>query len=321
LVENRAALAAVQQVADRFAREPHTPFSLLTLHGPPGTGKTHLVWALIDRLGRSAPDKSARVVVASDGDAFGPAANEADPADARAALIDADLLAIDDLHRLPERACESVVQILDRRASRGRPTVVVAAEGPQRLTSLSSRLTSRLAGGLVVGLTPPGPASRLALLTDKARRRRLKVAPEVLPWLAERLTGARQLDGALTQLEMMSRLQGRPLDLTAVVQHFRDAADADRPTVERIVGRVGGYFQVDPRQLQSTRRHRSVVLPRQVGMYLVRQLTNLSLGDIGAYFGGRDHTTVLHACRKVEAALTHDAALGGAVRQLQADLA
>ncbi|HYT93717.1 MAG TPA: helix-turn-helix domain-containing protein, partial [Gemmataceae bacterium] len=93
-----------------------------------------------------------------------------------------------------------------------------------------------------------------------------------------------------------------------------------RITVERIAERVGGYFRVEPAQLQSRRRYRGVLLPRQVGMYLARQLTGLSLEQIGAYFGGRDHSTVLHACRKVEQALDSDAALSGAVRQLHAEL-
>jgi chromosomal replication initiator protein len=99
------------------------------------------------------------------------------------------------------------------------------------------------------------------------------------------------------------------------------SATAARVTVERIAQRVGGYFRVVPRQLQSRRRYRNILVPRQVGMYLARQLTGLSLGQIGAYFGGRDHATVLHACRKVEQAITEDAALSGAVRQLHADLA
>jgi chromosomal replication initiator protein len=91
--------------------------------------------------------------------------------------------------------------------------------------------------------------------------------------------------------------------------------------VERIAQRVGRYFQVEPRQLQARSRARHTLLPRQIGMYLARQLTELSLHQIGAYFGGRDHSTVLHACRKVEKALAHDVRLSGAVRQLHADLA
>src|SRR5207302_9774107 len=106
----------------------------------------------------------------------------------------------------------------------------------------------------------------------------------------------------------------------AVAEHFRDDAEARRPTVERIAQRVGRYFRVTPDVLQSRRRRRDALLPRQVGMYLARQLTGLSLHQIGAYFGGRDHSTVLHACRKVEQALARDINLSGAVRRLHADL-
>src|SRR5262249_22117573 len=156
--------------------------------------------------------------------------------------------------------------------------------------------------------------SRLALLEDKAQRRQLAVRHDVLAWLAEHLTGGgRQLEGALARLELLARLSGRPPDVAAVAAHFREQAEASRVTVERIAQRVGGSSGGDPRQLQRRRRYKGVLLPRQVGMYLARQLTELSLEQIGAYFGGRDHSTVLHACRKVEQALTHDAALSGAV--------
>ena len=114
---------------------------------------------------------------------------------------------------------------------------------------------------------------------------------------------------------------GRPARLDEVADAFQEDAQAHAPTVERIAQRVGRYFQVAPRQMCSRRRSHEVMLPRQVGMYLARQLTGLSLEQIGAYFGGRDHSTVLHACRKVEQALTSDAHLCGAVRELRADLA
>jgi chromosomal replication initiator protein len=200
--------------------------------------------------------------------------------------------------------------------------VFTALHGPQHLPQLSARLASRLAGGLSVGLMPLAAPSRLALLEDKAQRRQLAVSREILAWLAEHLTGGgRQLEGALVRLETLARLSPRPLDVATVAGHFREQAEASRLTVERIAQRVGGYFRVEPRQLQSRRRSRQVLVPRQVGMYLARQLTELSLEQIGAYFGGRDHSTVLHACRKVEQALNRDAALSGAVRQLHSDLA
>jgi chromosomal replication initiator protein len=171
----------------------------------------------------------------------------------------------------------------------------------------------------------------LAILQDKAQRRQLAVSHLVLAWLAEHLTGGgRQLEGAIARLETLARLHEStpqahpaawPLDVSTIAMYFQEQVEAARPTVERIAQRVGGYFRVEPRQLQSPQRSRQVLLPRQVGMYLARQLTGLSLEQIGAYFGGRDHSTVLHACRKVEQALGQDIVLSGAVRQLHADLA
>jgi chromosomal replication initiator protein len=200
--------------------------------------------------------------------------------------------------------------------------VLTALAGPRHLANLPARLASRLAGGLVVRLETLSAPSRLAVLEDRAQRRQLAVGRDVLAWLAEHLTGGgRQLEGAIARLETLARLNDQPLDVATVAEQFRTEAEVSRPTVERIVQRVGGYFRVEPRQLQSRRRSRQVLLPRQVGMYLARQLTGLSLEQIGAYFGGRDHSTVLHACRKVEQALTEDAVLSGVVRQLHSDLA
>ena len=124
----------------------------------------------------------------------------------------------------------------------------------------------------------------------------------------------------MNQLETLSRQRRKPLDLPAVIEHFRDQAAANEPTVERIALQVSGYFQLDPNLLQSRSRFRNILLPRQVSMYLARQLTPLSLEQIGAFFGGRDHTTVLHACRKVERVLAEDPVLSGAVRQVHARL-
>ena len=325
--ENGSALSAVQEAAREIgSRHPYRLANPLFLHGPAGTGKTHLVSALVAEVTRQAPALVVTVTPASDFSLSTPqpspepAAVESgfDPEAARRS----DLWVVEDLQHLPVRAVEAFVQTFDFLHARQCPMVFTALAGPRHLANLSARLASRLVGGLVVGLEPLGPASRLALLEDKAQRRQLAVGRDVLAWLAEHLTGGgRQLEGAIARLEALARLQHRPLDVAAVAEHFREQAEAGRPTVERIAQRVGGYFRVEPRQLQSRRRSRRVLVPRQVGMYLARQLTALSLEQIGAYFGGRDHSTVLHACRKVEQALAHDASLSGAVRRLHADLA
>jgi chromosomal replication initiator protein len=247
------------------------------------------------------------------------------PADPSESARQSDLVVVEDLQHLPARAVETFVQLLDHMDAGEQQVVVTSLAGPSQLTHrgirFPSRLTSRLARGLVVGLEPLGVASRLALLQDKAQRRQLAVGREVLAWLAQRLTGGgRQLEGALTRLETLGRLHPRPLDVATVAAYFREQAEASQITVERIAQRVSRYFRVEARHLQSQRRSRNVVLPRHVSMYLARRLTSLSLNQIGAFFGGRDHSTVLHACRKVEQALEQDLSLSGAVRQIHADL-
>lgn len=307
--ENRSARLAVGRVADCVCsggqRREVNP---LFLHGPAGTGKTHLTAALAHEVSRRRPDLVINLLSGND---FG--------TDQRAE--DGDLLIVEDLQHLPARASEALVQLLDDRLAHRQQTVFTATAGPALLRHLPARLTSRLAAGLVVGLEPLAPPSRLAFLQDRAERRQLAVSRDVLAWLAEHLPGSgRQLEGAIARLETLVRLSGRLPDVAAVAEHFGQDAEAARPTVERIAARVGDYFRVDPRRLQSRRRSHNALLPRQVGMYLARQLTPLSLEQIGAYFGGRDHSTVLHACRKVEQALDRDAGLTGAVRELRAEL-
>ena len=144
----------------------------------------------------------------------------------------------------------------------------------------------------------------------------------MLDWLADHLTGGgRQLDGAIRQLKALQRLQAKPLRLADIRAHFDAQIDTQAPSVKRITDQVSGYFQVAPKHLLSARRSHDVLLPRQVSMYLARQLTRLSLEQIGKFFGGRDHKTVQHACKKVEAAMKADALLCGAVRQIHAELA
>ena len=145
---------------------------------------------------------------------------------------------------------------------------------------------------------------------------------DVLDWLAQHLSGSfRQLNGALTRVHRLQTVFGRWPTLDEVAASFEEDAAARQVTLERIAQRVGHHYRVRTKDLLSRSRSRQVLLPRQVGMYLARQLTALSLGQIGAYFGGRDHSTVLHACRKVEEALESDPQLSGVVRQLHADLA
>jgi chromosomal replication initiator protein len=315
--ENRSARLAVGHVAECVCSgRPRHESNPLFLHGPSGTGKTHLVAALAHELARRRPELSVRIIAARE-------LTEAKIANSfgwQSYPDECDLLAVEDVQQLPGRAAETLVQLFDDRLAHRQQMVFTATTGPAQLTHLPVRLTSRLGSGLVVGLTPFGPASRLAFLQDRTERRQLAVGRDVLAWFAEHLSGSvRQLEGAVARLETLVRLHDRLPSLAAVAEHFGAEIEATRPTVERIAERVGRHFQVDPRLLQSRRRSRGALVPRQIAMCLARRLTPLSLEQIGAYFGGRDHSTVLHACRKVESG--RDLALSGVLRQLQAEFA
>jgi chromosomal replication initiator protein len=231
-----------------------------------------------------------------------------------------DLLIVEDLHHLAPRFGDQLAHMIDGLKRRQVPLVFTGLAGP-RFLPLSGGLTSRLASGLVVGLESMQGPSRLRFLQVKAQERQLAVRPEILAWLAERMRGSgRELEGVLIRLEALCRLHQYSLDLTAVARHFEEEIEANKPTLERIVQQVSDYFQLSAAQLLSSRRDRHVLVPRQIGMYLSRRLTALPLGEIGDRFGGRDHSTVLHSCRKVAEALLHDTGLAGTVQQLQAAL-
>jgi chromosomal replication initiator protein len=331
LPENRAATGAVECVADHVVANASSggkgaPAVALFLHGPSGTGKTHLVSVLVAEVTRRCPACQVTLLHAGEfaSATHQPEASARDGLQIRptASARDTkapDLLIVEDLQHLPARATERFVRLVDHCLTRRGQLVYTALVGPAQIVHLPARLTSRLGQGVVIGLETLSPASRLAFLAERARARQLAIDPAVLAWLAEHIPGSgRQLDGALTRVEGLIRVLGQ-VTVDLVREHFGE--ETRRLTVERIAQFVGRYFQVQPNQLRSRRRSRSALLPRQVGMYLARQLTPLSLQQIGTYFGGHDHTTVLHACRKVEQALTHDIHLSGAVRQLHADLA
>jgi chromosomal replication initiator protein len=322
LPENRSALAALQQLAHDMDESANPLF----LHGPAGSGKSCLVAAVAEELvGLTICTLSANAFpLPWDQDG-------ATAADRHEQARSCDLLIVEDLHHLPARATETLVALLDERLQRRLPTVFTANAGPAQLAhrgeALPVRLTNRLASGLVVALEPLQAPSRRVFLLEIANRRALPITAEVLDWLAEMLTGGgRQLEGAINQLETLAtisrdaqRSAGHALPLREVREQFQQQAQAGLPTMERIVRRVSDYYRVQPRQLGSGRRQRSLLLARQVSMYLARRLTPMSLQEIGACFGGRDHTTVLHACRKVEEAMKCDASLSGAVHQLHAE--
>ncbi len=310
LPENRAAFVALERLLLGLTAEADASLpSLLYLHGPTGSGKTSLIEFFRHEADGLRIEHHAMTALAL--------ADETPP--------EADVLIIEDLQHLPERATQTMIALLDSRHRSGQTTIVTADRGPANLThrgkALPIRLTNRLAAGLVVALKPLQTSSRRRVLNAAVEAEAVTIADEILDWLAKNLTaGGRQLHAAVRQLASLQRLQARPLRLTDVKAHFRAQVEAQTTSVERITERVSACFHVSTKLLRSPARAKEIVLPRQVSMYLARQLTGLSLEGIGKYFGGRDHKTVLHACDKIEAARSTDLALSSAIGQLEAEL-
>jgi chromosomal replication initiator protein len=317
LTENRVAVRAVRSLGRSVRAGKRPPASPLVLHGIPGTGKSRLIAALVSELAAAPEGITLRSVSAGD------LARSPDESLTDRELLDCDLLALEDVQHLNERSADAACDLLDRRTARRRPTVVAASAGPAALTHLPHRLTSRLAAGLVIALNPLSVASRRAILADAASAKGVRLAPEALDLLARQATGG-GVRAALGLLQNLAQIAGSfpgPLGRPEVEQTL---ANAGQPTsagrdVPAIIKRVAAAFGVTERELLGASRLRGVLRPRQVAMYLVRELTGLSLPRIGAAFA-RDHTTVLHACRKVEEELEGDATLARQVSDLRATL-
>ena len=325
LPETTSALRAVRRLARSFAnsRSSLAPPSPLLLHGPPGTGKTFLVQTMVRELIRHPDGITVQVIPARDVKEQTP-----DPAEFENGFADwvaCDLLAIEDVQHLPVKSASALCRLLDRRASRRRPTVLTASTGPAGMSQFPRRLTNRLSAGLVIRLDPPSQASRRKLATRFAVQRNLRLADDALDWLASEADGVRALAGLVQRLASLAGKRARPMSRRTIVtllQEQEPTAEKAPKTlpISKIVTRVAATYAVQVKDLLGTGRQRLIMLARQVAMYLARTVAKLSLPRIGTHFGGRDHTTVLHAVRKIEQAITTDAKLKRTVRELTKEL-
>ncbi len=326
---NTLAHAAARQVAEGRRGDP-VMFNPLYIHAGVGLGKTHLLQA-VTWAGNSGTERKVLYLTAEKFMYGFVAALKTQTALAfKEALRGIDVLVIDDLQFLQGKStqaefCHTLNALIDA----GRQVVIAADRPPSDLESLDDRVRSRLAGGLVVEMGSLGEDLRLGILKSRVAAARahhatFDVPAPVLDYLARSIThNGRDLEGAVNRLLAHSKLNATAVTLEMAEREVRDLIRPQEPKrikIEDIQRVVARQYNVSRSDLLSSRRTANVVRPRQVAMYLAKTLTLRSLPEIGRRFGGRDHTTVLHAVRKIEALVGKDIALNDEVEALKRQL-
>ena len=313
--ENRLLTTAIESV---LAEAAHL-YNPLVLYGPSGSGKSHLAHGLVHWWRRHYRDEQAVLLTGAE---FAEQLSEAvsrQEVDAwRTKLRACGLLVVEDVGELAGKrtAQQELVHTLDAIWEHDGFVVVTARGLPNHLSTLVAALRGRLSGGLAVPVALPGPAARRGLLERFAAARGLGLEPRAAQTLADGLTtSAVGLLAALMEIQL--RAAASKIDVHEASRFVAERSGGERPTMPAIATLVARLYGLKVSELKSPSRRQAMVTARGVAMVLSRELADKSLGQIGTYFGGRDHTTVLHACRRTEKLLKKDPATRQAVAELK----
>ncbi len=321
---NELAINAAQTLANAVGQGQSAGFNPLFLHGPTGLGKTHLMHAIGQSVMTRLP--GARIVYLSAERfmvEFLAALRERETIRFKQRLRSADLLMIDDVQFIAgkESTQEEFFHTMNEIIGAGRWLVISADRSPQNLEGIESRIQSRLAWGLVADINPADYELRLNILKAKVAAMPAADVPDpVVEFLARRIVAnVRELEGALNRVIAYANLTGRPVDVDFAREVLADLlrAHTRKLTIDDIQRRVAEHYRLKLNDLVSPRRAREVARPRQVAMYLAKQLTPRSLPEIGRRFGGRDHTTVMHAVKRIEELRAQDHELDRDIQHLK----
>ncbi len=307
----------------RIAETQSVTFNPLFLYGGVGLGKTHLMHALAWHIRERDPSRTVIYISAEKFMyRFIRALREQNTVSFKEQFRSVDVMLIDDVQFIAgkDSTQEEFFHTFNALVDQGRQIVISADKSPSDLEGIEERLKSRLNCGLVADIHATTYELRLGILQSKAEQMSVKVATKIMEFLAHKITAnVRELEGALNRVVAHSELVGRDITLETTKEVLHDLLRANdrRVTIEEIQKRVAAHFNIRMSDMHSARRARSVARPRQVAMYLAKQLTSRSLPEIGRKFGGRDHTTVMHAVRKVDELRDHDSGFAEDVELLR----
>jgi len=299
---NRFAHAATLAIAE----SPAKAYNPLFIYGGVGRGKTHLMQAACHyvsdmhknmKLFYTTSEKFTNELIS--------AIQHRTTAKFRETYRNVDVLLIDDIHFIAgkESTQEEFFHTFNSLYDAHKQIVLSSDRPPKTIQGLEERLVSRFEWGLVTDVQPPDLETRIAILKKKAERNSVALPDDALYFIAEKIkTNIRELEGALIKVVAYSSMENKPVTLDSTKDILKDIlAEGDKKiSVDRIQKKVAGYFDIKVSEMKAKKRHKEIVYPRQIAMYLTRELTTLTLPDIGASFGGRDHSTVIHACEKIQ---------------------
>ena len=319
---NRFAHAAALAVAEA----PAQAYNPLFIYGSTGLGKTHLLQAIGQYVGEHSRDLSVCYVTSEHFmNDFINSLRDKRIEGFKQRYRTFGVLLIDDIQFLEhkERIQEEFFHTFNTLYEAGKQIIISPDRPPRQIATLEQRLRSRFEWGLMTDIQPPDLETRIAILQKKVRADGIDVAdPQLLTFIAGRVsTNIRELEGALTRVVAFSSLTGRPMTVDLAQDVLRDVfpqGEAAQVTIERIQDEVSERFALSKEELVGDRRSQNIVYPRQVAMYLSRELTDSSLPRIGRHFGGRDHTTVIHATSKIARLIREDRSVYNLVQELTA---
>jgi chromosomal replication initiator protein len=317
---NRFAHAASLAVAESVAKA----YNPLFIYGGVGLGKTHLMHAIGHYVIET--NKNAKVVYVSsekftneliDG------IRDDKTTDFRNKYRNIDVLLIDDIQFLAkkERTQEEFFHTFNALYEANRQIIISSDRPPKEIPTLEDRLRTRFEWGLITDIQPPDLETRIAILRKKAQMENIDVDNEVMLYIADKIqSNIRELEGALIRVIAYSSLNNNEITLDLAIEALKDIIPANKPrpiTPELIQEKVSEVFSLKVEELKAKKRTKSVAFPRQIAMYLCRELTDLSLPKIGDIFGGRDHTTVIHACEKISSEMLKDPSIQETINKIK----